>query len=281
MYNEKKRKEKKRGWVRVVQAIIFDLDDTLLWDKKSVATAFQKTCDYAATVYQIDAIKLENSVRAEATQLYSTYDTYEFTRNIGINPFEALWGQFDDEGKEFQHMKTLVPDYRVNSWTKGLLRNGIDNSTGGFELAERFRTERRKSPFVYEETFAVLDHLKGNYKLILLTNGSPSLQYEKLNITPELEGFFDHIIISGDFGKGKPAVEIFEHVLEVAKINVKDILMVGDNLHTDILGASRIGMRSVWVNREQHVNTTQISPTYEIDNLRKLVALIEEKNDKS
>ena len=32
----------------MIKAIVFDLDDTLLWDKKSVETAFLKTCEYAA-----------------------------------------------------------------------------------------------------------------------------------------------------------------------------------------------------------------------------------------
>ena len=32
-----------------IKTIIFDLDDTLLFDQLSVKTAFEKTCDYAAT----------------------------------------------------------------------------------------------------------------------------------------------------------------------------------------------------------------------------------------
>ncbi|MDQ0221181.1 hypothetical protein J2S21_004340 [Peribacillus cavernae] len=35
----------------------------------------------------------------------------------------------------------------------GLKRIGIDNPDFGFELAERFPEERRKVPFVYEESF--------------------------------------------------------------------------------------------------------------------------------
>ena len=38
----------------MIKAIIFDLDDTLLWDKKSVATAFRKTCEQAAQVHDLD-----------------------------------------------------------------------------------------------------------------------------------------------------------------------------------------------------------------------------------
>lgn len=92
---------------------------------------------------------------------------------------------------------------------------GIDDLELGQELAERFPLERRKSPFVYEETFDTLNQLKGNYQLLLLTNGSPELQNTKLEITPELVPYFDQIVISGDFGRGKPDPSIFEHALSL------------------------------------------------------------------
>lgn len=31
-----------------IKTIVFDLDDTLLWDEKSIATAFERTCHEAA-----------------------------------------------------------------------------------------------------------------------------------------------------------------------------------------------------------------------------------------
>ncbi|WP_342505688.1 HAD family hydrolase [Sporosarcina sp. FSL K6-2383] len=260
----------------MITTLIFDLDDTLLWDKKSVATAFRKTCERAAQVRDgVDPIELEEAVRAEARELYATYDTYEFTKMIGINPFEGLWGVFDDAGESFQKMKEIVPGYRRETWTKGLQRVGIEDVELGSELAELFPAERKKRPFLYEETFRVLDKLKGKYQLALLTNGSPSLQQTKLEITPEIAPYFDHIVISGAFGKGKPDMSIFHHVLETCGITADEALMVGDNLMTDILGASRVGMRSVWINREGMELAEGSTPTYEIDNLEKLFAILE------
>ncbi|WP_224654501.1 HAD family hydrolase, partial [Escherichia coli] len=77
-------------------------------------------------------------------------------------------------------------DYQRDAWTKGLNKLGIDDADVGESLAARFIEERKNSPFVYDETFPVLDRLKGKFKLVLLTNGSPSLQQTKLEITPEL-----------------------------------------------------------------------------------------------
>lgn len=109
----------------------------------------------------------------------------------------------------------------------------------------------------------------------MLTNGSPDLQNTKLTITPpELKNYFDHIIISGDFGKGKPDPSIFEHVLEVANVEKEHAIMVGDNLMTDILGANRTGIKSVWINRENK-QYNEVKPTYEIKHLEELLELLQ------
>ncbi|MGA3678054.1 HAD family hydrolase [Lysinibacillus agricola] len=257
-----------------INTIIFDLDDTLLWDKKSVKTAFEKTCEYAATIHNVNPAELEEAVRKEARALYEGYETYDYTVLIGINPFEGLWGTFDDPTDSFQKMKNIVPGYRAEAWTKGLAAIGMNDTKLGAELGERFVAERKVSPFLYEDTFAVLDKLKGKYQLVLLTNGAPSLQNLKLEITPEIAPYFDHIIISGDFGKGKPDASIFEYVMEKAGITADDAIMVGDNLNTDILGSSRVGMRNVWINRENNVPNGVVTPTYEVDSLTALLELI-------
>lgn len=256
------------------KAIFFDLDDTLLWDNKSVSAAFHKTCAYAATQVHVNPLALEQSVRAEASALYDTYETRPFTQMIGINPFEGLWGTFDDPSEDFQKMKAIIPEYQRLAWILGLKKLGIDNEELGKELAEYFPKMRKESPFVYEETYEVLDQLKEKYTLLLITNGSPSLQNIKLEITPEIAPYFGHILISGAFGKGKPDPSIFEHALEIVGLTADEVLMVGDNLMTDILGSSRVGMQSVWINREEKLSSEEVKPTYTIENLRELLTLL-------
>ncbi|MBP1932071.1 HAD family hydrolase [Ammoniphilus resinae] len=259
----------------MIKAIFFDLDDTLLWDQKSVQEAFCATCEAAKQKYnQLDPAVLEEAVRKEARELYASYETYPFTQMIGINPFEGLWGNFLDDEENFRKMKEIVPNYRKESWTRGLKACGIDDPEFGHELAERFPAERRQKPFVYEESFQVLDELKGKYKLLLLTNGSPDLQNTKLTITPELVPYFDHIVISGAFGRGKPDPSIFLHALSLMGLDKEEVIMVGDNLMTDILGATRAGIKSVWINRHNK-ERNEVIPTYEIKHLEELYGILE------
>ncbi|MFJ5716971.1 HAD family hydrolase [Neobacillus sp. NPDC093127] len=259
----------------MIKAIFFDLDDTLLWDQKSVKEAFAATCKLAEDRCGADAVQLEEKVREAARSLYSSYETFAFTQMIGINPFEGLWGNFLDDHEDFKKMKEIVPEYRKQAWIRGLKAIGVDNPELGCELAERFPNERRNQPFVYEETIKTLGSLKLNYQLLLLTNGSPDLQKTKLDMSPELVPYFDQIVISGNFGKGKPDPAIFEYALSLMNLEKNEVIMVGDNLMTDILGANRAGIKSVWINRIQK-ERNEVIPTYEIQHLEELFSLLEE-----
>lgn len=65
-------REKRSDWV--LKAILFDLDDTLLWDEKSVKVAFETTCQLAEEQYGIQADDFEEKVREIARRQYATYD---------------------------------------------------------------------------------------------------------------------------------------------------------------------------------------------------------------
>lgn len=259
-----------------IKAVCFDLDDTLLWDERSISEAFEYTCKTAAEVTGVNPQRLEEAVRKEARALYESYETFPFTKMIGINPFEGLWGNFNaGDQPEFRAMEKIIPVYRKDSWKRGLLALGINNDELAGQLADQFGRERRSRPHVYEETFQTLAELKDQVKLLLLTNGCPALQQEKLDGVPDLSPFFDEIIISGSFGKGKPDPSIFEHALSLLEVSPSETLMVGDKLTTDIKGALAAGIHPVWVNRDGKTRTDEIVPEFEIKHLTELHAIID------
>ncbi|MCQ4085610.1 HAD family hydrolase [Saccharibacillus sp. JS10] len=256
---------------QTVKAVIFDLDDTLLWDERSVAEAFEVTAEEAAHRTGVNATELQTAVKNQARQLYATYETYPFTQMIGINPFEALWGNFDKgEQPEFRKLQEIAPTYRKEAWRLGLAELGVEDEELALELSSMFGVERRKRAYVYDETYEVLNQLQGQVKLLLLTNGCPSLQQEKLDGVPKLVSYFDHIVISGAFGKGKPDTSIFHHALSLLDVSPEEALMVGDKQSTDIRGALDTGIPSVWINRPERPPHSGIVPVYKIDSLRAL-----------
>ncbi len=260
----------------MIKAIIFDLDDTLLWDKKSVKESFRAVCLEAEEKTGVFHEVFEETVREEARQLYSKLDIFPFTKKIGINPFEGLWGTFTDKTDiGFRQMNAVIFDYQQNAWTNALRKHDIFDESYGKYLAERFRYFRKKLPFLYEDTMDVLIELKKDYRLFLLTNGSPTLQNEKLEMSPQLVPFFEYILVSGAFGVGKPDPSIFEHALRLLSVTKEEAIMIGDNLNTDILGSNRVGMKNIWINRDGQTNS-DIPYHWEVESLSEIPPLLKE-----
>lgn len=256
------------------KAVFFDLDDTLLWDDRSVEEALEATCRLAQDAYGMDSNQLQEQLRQSARELYASFPTYSFTKQIGINPIEALWANFTGGTlPEFRQLEALAPDYRLNAWSNAMKACGVVDERLEAILAESFPKERRQRPYLYPETLEVLTKLKKEHKLLLLTNGAPDLQQEKLDGVP-IAAFFDHIVISGDYGRGKPDPGIFQYAMNKIGVTAEEGLMVGDKLTTDILGANRVGMASVWINRKGMTRDDSIIPTVEIDNLRQILQLV-------
>src|SRR5699024_10476443 len=125
----------------MLKAVMFDLDDTLLWDYKSVSEAFKATCKLAVDKYDIEPEMLEERVRFHAKALYPTYDTYDFVSNIGIGTFEGMWGDFRDEGEAVQKLRETVPEFRKKAWLLGLKDLDIEDEHLAEFFAERFPIE--------------------------------------------------------------------------------------------------------------------------------------------
>lgn len=262
--------------MKPIKAIIFDLDNTLLWDERSIQEAFEATCESATTSVNVNPSELEREVRASSERLFREMACYDYAKMIEVTHLEALWGRFDaKEYPTFLELAQLAPEFQTNAWTQGLLELGINYPELGETLALRFAKERRERPLVYEATFEVLQILRPKYQLLLLTNGAPDLQQEKVDSIQGLADYFDHILISGVFGRGKPDPSIFEHALQLLDVTAEEALMVGDNLDTDIKGAAAVGIRSVWINHHQRTAPPHNLPSHEIAALQDLLAIVQ------
>lgn len=121
---------------------------------------------------------------------------------------------------------------------------------------------------------ALLDALDGKARLGLITNGFTALQTARLQRTGLL-GHFDPLVISEQVGVAKPDVRIFEHALErMGRPPREQVLMVGDNPHSDILGGLNAGLHTCWVNVHGHTAPKDIAPHHEVRSLDELRRLL-------
>ena len=93
------------------------------------------------------------------------------------------------------------------------------------------------------------------------------MQHHKIN-NSNINHYFDKVITSEGSNSLKPNKEIFDFALNATKANIKESIMLGDDLEADIIGAAKAGMDQVFIN---HVNAApEFKATYTVKSLREL-----------
>jgi len=112
------------------------------------------------------------------------------------------------------------------------------------------------------------------FELAIVTNGLASVQNPRFKKS-ELRKYFKHIIISEEIGFAKPKREIFDYTFELFNNPNKDgVIIIGDNLTSDIKGGVDYGIDTCWFNPAKIKNNSGVLPTYEISNLNELERIL-------
>jgi putative hydrolase of the HAD superfamily len=83
-------------------------------------------------------------------------------------------------------------------------------------------------------------------QLGLMTNGGGPAQRAKIDRFG-LAPYFEHIVIEGEFGCGKPDPRVFESLLRALRVEPHEGWAVGDNIEVDVYGAMDVGIHGIWV----------------------------------
>ena len=158
--------------------------------------------------------------------------------------YEALIDQFYTRGQqdwiEFTAEYTL--QYALTEC--GLLDQPADLIRGA--LAAGFAEgEKLWQPF--PDVYDTLDTLKAHgYKLGIVSNARDAANVERLIDQAQLRPWFNPIVISANAGVRKPHPRIFKGVLDAWQLKSDEVVMVGDMLGADVLGAHNAGLRGIW-----------------------------------
>ena len=128
----------------------------------------------------------------------------------------------------------------------------------------------------YPDAISTLKLLKGHYRLGLYSNATDDAYVQRLinenKLRPELSITFS----SAGLGWRKPAPQGFALIAQRWGLPVEQIVVVGDALEVDILGAQNAGMPSILVERQAASTPNSITPTALVNNLAELPQLISE-----
>lgn len=168
--------------------------------------------------------------------------------------------------------------------TKNLI---IFIDSGDTLIDEGSEIRKIKGGVVYEAQFIpgakeTLKELKARgYRIALVADGLKE-SFDRMYAQHQMEDIFEKRAVSETVGEEKPSARMFETAMELMGLKEEDkkrIIMVGNNIKRDIVGANRFGIHSVlitWSPRYCMVPETQEeTPEYQIEEPAQLLELAE------
>lgn len=225
--------------------LFFDLDHTL-WDfEKNTSEAIEE-------IYELFN--------------FSSWSTFAF------NDFMTIFHEVNSYlWDKFNHGLIDRLELRNRRFKMILGKLGVSENKIPLGIAEKYLelapVKRSVIPFTHE----ILDYLKPNYQLHIISNGFDDIQHTKLKAS-NIHQYFDKIVTSDSSGHRKPQKGIFEFAMDEAGATRENALMIGDNLDTDIIGAQNAEMDHIYFNPNKIKHSLNV--TFEIDSLKQIMNIL-------
>ena len=175
---------------------------------------------------------------------------------------------------EYTWLRSLMKRHK-DFWQ--ITEDSLDKSMKAFSIDPSMKNELMNlykvlSPF--KEVPETLKKLKGkNFKLAILSNGTPSL-LEELVKSNNLDKLFDDIFSIEEVGIYKPDSRVYDLPIKKYKIKNSEVVFLSANTW-DVSGGGNYGYQSIWVNRNNNIfDNLDFNPSNQIKDLTELVNLI-------
>jgi putative hydrolase of the HAD superfamily len=232
--------------LKPIQAITFDLDDTL-YENTSVI------------------------VKAERSLVALMHDQYPATKHV----YDGFW-RIHQKAHILANpmLKNDMGELRRLSLKSGLMELGLsvnELNAATKKCFEHFYFQR--SNFTLNRNIhSLLKTLSDNLPLVAITNGNVDLQQIGLN------EYFNACFKASVEMPMKPDKAMFDAAQAHLNIPHENILHVGDNLPKDIYGALKAGYQTAWYAEDRRMNMrdekAQVLPHVQLSHLNQLLELI-------
>ena len=196
----------------MIKAVLFDLDNTLLDFNKGEYDALKVIYDDLNIPYNEDTI------------------------NLFIKHSNYCW-------RELEKNNMNLKECRYNRWIYFLNELNIKDIDID-KIVDKFSIELSKGHYLIDNALLTLTRLSKKYKIYIITNGVSFIQHRRIKES-KIEDFIDGIYISEEIGHYKPNKEYFDYVLNDIGLSNKEVIVVGDSLTSDILGANNSNIDSI------------------------------------
>jgi len=229
-----------------MQAIFFDVDDTLYDQLRPFARAFEKNFNFKDISLEI----LYNASRKLSDEVFQLVENGDMDiQDMHVYRIKQALAHF---GKKISYKEAAMfqKDYEFFQKDIVLLPDIID--------VLNFCFQNKITMGII--TNGPLDHQKRKIKQLGIESWIPS----------------KNIIISSEVGLAKPDVRVFRLAETKVQTDNGNLFYVGDSFQNDIIGAKKAGWKAIWCNRRCHrKNYHTIEPDYVISGKDKLLKIIQ------
>lgn len=208
------------------QAILFDLDDTIITEGERYRILVQVASEFQDFLPGLDPIAVADRLEAALASYWADPEQARETRlraNGGI--------------RQARH-RIVTETFESFDIADAAGLAGIFSS--------RFTELRAIGAREFDGARHTLETLRNTgVRLGLVTNGAAEIQRAKLERF-SLAALFDHIQIESEHGFGKPDPRAYRHALEALGATPATTWMVGDNLEWEVAAPQRLGIFAIW-----------------------------------
>ena len=175
---------------------------------------------------------------------------------------------------EYTWLRSLMKRHK-DFWQ--ITEDSLDKSMKTYKIDPTMKNELLnlyKSLSPYEEVDEVLIKLKEkNFKLAILSNGTPSLLNELVK-SNNLENVFDDLFSIEQVGIYKPDSKVYDMPINKYQIQKNEVYFLSANTW-DVSGGGNYGYNSIWVNRNNNIfDKLDYSPKHQIKQLGELLDIL-------
>lgn len=192
---------------------------------------------------------------------YLTYQgVYLHRWEVRDRYYQIMKQQKEESGEEY-------PEIDVEAiWNTFLEQEGIKAAPAGRDLArilaQLYRGISRKRLQLCPDVKRVIDNLQPHHRMALISDAQPCYALPEIKAVG-LDGYFDPIIISAYYRFRKPDSRLFAKSLDILKLTPPEVVYVGNDMYRDIYGASRLGIKTIFVDSNQGAKSYEnVTPDY-------------------
>ena len=223
----------------MIKAVLIDIDDTIFDFEKCSKNSFLKTLEKFNLKFKEEDFSYFNKVN------------------------DILWTK--QKSGEINIKEVFIKrDYLMGKYFNLNIEKGLFN-----DLFVKFLYDEIEMVDGIED---LLLYLSDKYKIFTASNGIYKMQENRLKKS-NLDKYFDKIFVSDKIGFEKPDKKFFQKIMDLTKFSNDDLIMIGDSIKSDIIGAKNSKIKSIYFNKEDK-KISDKNFTYQVKNLSEIKKIL-------